>query len=92
MDYQIEILTLLFGLGALGFAMSNLGRLKGIPAWGTFLTGFAMLQIGWIATLFDRTRYGEVFDAIEHVAYSGGILVLAFWTGVVFRRKDDRPS
>lgn len=92
MDYQIEILTLLFGLGTLGFVVSNLGRLRRFPSWGLFLTGFAMLLPGWTATLFDRMRYGEVFDALEHVAYSAGLFVLAVWAIQVFLRESGRSS
>lgn len=83
MIYENEILTLLFGLGTFVFAALNLGRLRSIPHGGLFLTGFCMVLPGWMATLFDQLFWGELFNAIEHVAYALAMVIFALWTWLV---------
>jgi hypothetical protein len=91
MIYENEILTLLFGFGTLIFVVSNLSRLRQLPHALLLLTGFAMLLPGWAATLFDQLFWGELFNAIEHVAYAGGVTMLALWTLWVAFPRNRKP-
>lgn len=91
MIYENEILTLLFGFGTLIFVVSNFSRLRQLPHALLLLTGFAMLLPGWAATLFDQLFWGELFNTIEHVAYAGGVTMLALWTLWVAFPRNRKP-
>lgn len=80
---QSEILTLLFGIGTLVFVVTNIRRLRSFPQASLFLTAFAMVLPGWMATLFDQLFWGELFNAIEHVSYAGAMTLFALWTYLV---------
>lgn len=92
MVYEIELLTLLFGLGTLGFVITNIRRIRLLPHAGLFLIAFAMVLPGWAATLFEKFFWGELFNAIEHVAYAGAMTLFALWTYLVTSNGKRRPS
>ncbi len=93
MNNENEILTLLFGLGTLIFVVSNFTRLRRLRHASLFLTGYALLLPGWAATLFDQSLpWADLVNAIEHVAYASGIMILTLWTILIVYPSEERKS
>lgn len=86
-----EIITLLLGVGVLLFIAINHRMLRRMPRSGVLLSGFTLYVVGWFCTVAEGVIWLDTFNAIEHVCYAlGGVMIVVWSIGELVTR--ERPS
>jgi hypothetical protein len=87
MIQENEVVVFLLSIGCLIFIRLNIGRLKMLPAWETFLTGFYVLLAGLGLTILEGFIWKDMLNLLEHICYAGNAILLAIWAWQAFGKK-----
>ena len=87
MVHENEIAMLLFGFGILVFTSINQKKLRSIPSWKYFITGFYVLLAGWVFTIVEGFFWNNFFNILEHLSYAVSSVILAAWCFKSFSSK-----
>jgi len=84
-----EIIRLILGIGALVFVLAHRPALRRLPAWGTLVTAFGVVLLGWAIGALKGALWGEILNAVEHSCYAVSSLLLAMWCWRLFATQWD---
>lgn len=79
MIQENELLTLILSLGATGFVLLFLNKLRAIPGWKTLLVALGALLFGNIATILEGFFWPHALNVLEHGSHSIVSVALLFW-------------
>ena len=85
-----EVVTLLLSLGVLVFVLANRPRLRALPAWGVLLAAFCVTVASRVLTVLEGLFWEDLLNALEHVCYAGGALLMVAWCWLTFGRREAR--
>ncbi len=74
-----ELITLIVGLGALGFVLACKGGLDRLPRSGLLLNAFFLNVLAWFCTVVEGFFWGELLNLLEHAASTASAALLAYW-------------
>ncbi|MCK4514528.1 MAG: hypothetical protein KAU31_04680 [Spirochaetaceae bacterium] len=84
MIQQNELVTLILGMGALGFFVLGRVRIRELPRWRFFLLSFTALCVGWVLTVLEGFFWPAALNLAEHICYAVSSIVFALWCWRVF--------
>jgi len=86
MPQENELVTLLMALAVFIFLCSNASRIKCVPRHRLFLAAYSVLLTAWGLTILEGYYWEATVNALEHMCYAGGAILLACWCWAVFVR------
>jgi hypothetical protein len=77
-------MTLILGLGVLGFFIVGRVRIRELPRWRLFLLAFTALCVGWMFTVIEGFFWPVVLNLVEHICYAVSSIIFALWCWRIF--------
>ena len=89
MIQENELITLIFCIVVLFFAIYNYKKLKPLPELKMFLSSFILFTFGWFFTVIEGLIFEEIFKIIEHACYISSALTIVFWAIIYFKKRGE---
>ncbi len=89
MIQENELITFIFCIVALFFAISNYKKIKSLPGLKIFIISFIIFAMGWFFTVIEGIIFEEVFNIIEHVCYICSSITMFIWAIIFFKKRGE---
>ena len=89
MIQQNELVTLILGMGAMGFFVLGRVRIRELPSWRLFLLSFTALCAGWVLTVLEGFLWPVALNLVEHTCYAVSSILFALWCWRIFSERRE---
>ncbi len=83
---DVELITLISGLGVFLFIIIDRRMFTLLPNSRLLVASYGLFLVGWVATVVESAIFPNVFNLIEHATYAAGSIALLIWCVITFKR------
>ncbi|MBN1933283.1 MAG: hypothetical protein JW934_01390 [Anaerolineae bacterium] len=89
MVQESEILTLLLSIGVWAFIHTNRRALHALPLFRLLMLAYSAFFFAWVLTVLEGFLWPGLLNALEHIGYATGSMLVALWCWRVSIWKGD---
>jgi membrane protein CcdC involved in cytochrome C biogenesis len=92
MIHENEVITLAIGIGVYIFVVVYRTQIERIPDWKTVLMAYRIFLVAWALTVLEGFFWESALNALEHLCYVFGMILIVVWIWKTTRIRKESGS